>query len=408
MVDKNLFLYDLAVVAILKDEGRYLKEWLDYHLLAGVNHFYLYDNDSTDNQAEVARPYVEAGLVDYFSLSGKAAQMAAYNDAVKRFKFHCRYMAFIDLDEFIFPKSKLGGISELVDEILSHDSEAAGLSFHFQIFGSNGHEKADYSRGVLERFTRRAPSEDEINQYRKNIADPRKTDYFQTMHFINLFAPFRLVKENFQPLPPCVSSLPVLAKKIVVNHYHVKSKEEYTNTKMRRGWPCSSYNPYTLEEFHRHDRNEVFDDGILKYRAARAENFSLESDGQRFDRVTEALIENLSGAEISLEAALTCRALSSYLREHFPNDAEYWKICEEKSLDAILKSLGTVTDAQARLFLRELPNLLRLPYPAVKNIRQAVLNLIGQMMNFSRQSIRWKDFVELDYLQEILRSDSFD
>ncbi|MBR0260666.1 MAG: glycosyltransferase family 2 protein [Selenomonadaceae bacterium] len=53
-VDKNLFLYDLAIVAILKNEGRYLKEWLDYHLSAGVDHFYLYDNDSTDNQAGLA------------------------------------------------------------------------------------------------------------------------------------------------------------------------------------------------------------------------------------------------------------------------------------------------------------------------------------------------------------------
>ncbi|MBQ9498287.1 MAG: glycosyltransferase family 92 protein [Selenomonadaceae bacterium] len=404
MVDKDLFLHDLSVVAILKDEGPYLKEWLDYHLLAGVDHFYLYDNDSSDNQAEVARPYVEAGLVDYFPAPGKNMQMLVYNDAVKRFKFFSRYMAFIDLDEFIFPRNKSeGGISEVVDEILSADSEAGGLAFHFQIFGSNGHEKADYSRGVLERFTRRAPRIDEINQFRKNIADPRKIDYFQTMHFINLLAPFHLVNEDLKPLLPSGSSLPVSAKKIVVNHYHVKSTEEYTNTKMRRGWPCSSDNPYTLEEFHRHDRNEVFDDGILKYRATRAENFSLEGDGQRFDRVTEALVENLSGAEISLEAALTCRALSSYFRERFPNDAEYWKICEEKSLDAILKSSVKISDAEARLLIRDLPNLLRLPYPATEKIYRRVLNIIGQMMDFSRQNIQWKNFVALDYLRDILK-----
>ncbi|MBR7025230.1 MAG: glycosyltransferase family 2 protein, partial [Selenomonadaceae bacterium] len=53
MVDKNLFLYDLAVVAIFKNEGHYLKEWLDYHLFAGVEHFYLYNNNSTDNYEEV-------------------------------------------------------------------------------------------------------------------------------------------------------------------------------------------------------------------------------------------------------------------------------------------------------------------------------------------------------------------
>lgn len=109
MVDKDLFLHDLAVVAILKNEGPYLKEWLDYHLLAGVDHFYIYDNDSTDNQAEVAKPYVEAGLVDYIPFPGQAMQFAAYNDAVKKFKFQSRYMAFIDGDEFIFPKLNAGG-----------------------------------------------------------------------------------------------------------------------------------------------------------------------------------------------------------------------------------------------------------------------------------------------------------
>lgn len=113
MVDKNLFLHDLAVVAILKNEAPYLQEWLDYHLIAGVKHFYLYDNESPDNQAEVVKPYVAAGLVDYIPAPGKVMQMQTYNDAVKRFKFHCRYMAFIDGDEFIYPKSCGGGLLKL-------------------------------------------------------------------------------------------------------------------------------------------------------------------------------------------------------------------------------------------------------------------------------------------------------
>ena len=58
MVDKNLFPYNLAVAAIFKDEAPYLREWLDYHLLAGVEHFYLYNNDSTDDYAEMLKPYV--------------------------------------------------------------------------------------------------------------------------------------------------------------------------------------------------------------------------------------------------------------------------------------------------------------------------------------------------------------
>ena len=395
MVDKNLFLYDLAVVAILKNEAPYLREWLDYHLLAGVEHFYLYDNDSTDNQAEVAAPYIEAGLVDYFPLPGKGMQMPAYNDAVKRFKFHCRYMAFIDLDEFIFPKSNRA-ITEVADEILSRDPTAASLGIHWQIFGSNGEEKTNYSRGVLDRFTRRAPSENELNKFVKLIADPRKIEYMPTMHFAHFFKPFRSVDEKLNFIPENVV-LPIETKKMVVNHYHPKSKEEYIRTKMQRGWACSTDNPYSEEQFKIHDRNEIFDDGILKYRVARAENFSLENDAAKVQRVTNALNETLSryaNDELSdLETALVCRAASNYLG---------LKIHEEASLAAILKSLDDITVAEAQLFIRELPKLLRLAYPAVEDLRGVALQIIKQLKDFMRLNFMWKDYVELDYIRDFL------
>lgn len=110
--DKNLFLHDLAVAAILKDEGKYLKEWLDYHLLAGVDHFYLYNHESEDNYEDIIKPYVDAGLVTSIYWPGERAMTPAHNDAVKKFKFFNRYMAFIDLDEFIYPKITWGALSK--------------------------------------------------------------------------------------------------------------------------------------------------------------------------------------------------------------------------------------------------------------------------------------------------------
>ncbi len=320
MVDKDLFLHDLAVVAILKNEAPYLKEWLDYHLPAGVDHFYLYDNDSTDNQAEVAKPYVEAGLVDYFSAPGKIMQMPVYNDAVKRFKFHCRYMAFIDLDEFIFPK-KNQSIVEVVDEILSRDKQAAALGINWQLFGSNGEEKADYSRGVLERFTRHAPKNWVIqfkgnnfpvgNAHIKTIANPRRIFFIYNPHCARYFESFQPVNENGKIISgniPNAFNFPVTAEKIVVNHYYTKSREEFLE-KMRRGRCDQKRNDYSMRFFEIFNRNEVFDDGILKYRIARAENFSLESYDEKIQRVTTALIEILSryasGEVFDLETALT-------------------------------------------------------------------------------------------------------
>ena len=414
MIRKDLFLHDLAVVAILKDEGHYLKEWLDYHLLAGVNHFYLYDNDSTDNQAEVAAPYVKAGLVDYIHFPGKVMQMPAYNDAVKKFKFHCRYMAFIDLDEFIYPKS-LRSIVEVVDEILLQNLNAAGLKINWQCFGSNGHDKADYSRGVLERFTRRAPNAwflgtlervEEGNIFVKFIANPRRVDYISDPHSASYLESFYDITENGKKFLGGVV-YPVNTEKIVVNHYYLKSREEFMIKKMPRGWPCSGKVPYNHEQFVSYDRNEVFDDGILKYRAARAENFSLENDAEKFNRVIEALTETLSdyaaGKTFSLETALTCRALSTNLREKFPNDSTRWRVYEEASLAAILKSLYGMNFTDARLLIRELPILLSLPYSCVEEIRRDSVKIISWMKDTCRLNDAWKTFFELDYLQDILK-----
>ena len=39
---ENSSLYQLSLILIFKDEAPYLQEWLEYHLMLGVQHFYLY------------------------------------------------------------------------------------------------------------------------------------------------------------------------------------------------------------------------------------------------------------------------------------------------------------------------------------------------------------------------------
>ena len=142
--DTSLFRYELAVVAIFKNEAHYVKEWLDYHLLAGADHFFIYDNESTDDIKEVLKPYIENGIVDYIFYPGRCSQVAAYNDAVDKHKFDCMYMAFIDADEFLVPR---GGksIKTVVHELLDDKPFAAGLTPNWQMFSSGGQEKADFS-----------------------------------------------------------------------------------------------------------------------------------------------------------------------------------------------------------------------------------------------------------------------
>jgi hypothetical protein len=76
---------DVGVVAIFRGESQYLAEWLAYHVLVGVQHFWMFTNDcdATADAASTAvlQPFVDAGVVtlrrDFQCAS--AFQMAAYN-----------------------------------------------------------------------------------------------------------------------------------------------------------------------------------------------------------------------------------------------------------------------------------------------------------------------------------------
>ena len=415
-VDKNLFLHDLAIVAILKNEGHYLKEWLDYHLLAGVSHFYLYDNGSTDNYSAIIRPYVEAGIVTSKYFPGESMQFAVYDDAVQNYRFHCRYIAFIDLDEFILPKTTTESVTATLDEILKNFPDASGLAINWQIFGSNGEKTADYSRGVLERFTRRAPIDWVVpipkrtipggNTQVKTISNPRRIALFTSPHFPIYFEGNYSVNERGKHVDNYCNN-PVTADKIVINHYNVKSYEEH-NQKVVKGRADKNSNYLDYSWFDIYDRNEIFDDSILTYQTARAENFLLESDEHKLNRVIDALTKNLSQfasgtAKNSLETALTCRALSTHLRQKFPTD-ERFKIFEEVSLAAVLNSIDGLKFSDVRLFISELPELLTLPYPVIDEMRGVAIQVISQLMDFMREKELWKDFVDLNYIQRLVKN----
>ena len=278
-VDKNLFLYDVAVAAIMKNEGHYIKEWLDYHLLAGVDHFYIYDNDSSDNQEEILQPYINKGFVTYKIFPGENNQKAAYHDAVRNFKLQCRYMAFIDGDEFIYTKNGKS-ISEVTDEILLNKKSAGGLCIHWHCFGSNNLEKADYSRGVLERFTRRAPDNYEHNSGCKAVTNPRKIKIVTDPHCPSYFEGYHAINEKGDLSNG--HNYPASTEKILINHYCVKSKEEYVTRKIPNGMSdhfIAGVKFRQMDYWESHDRNDVFDDEILKYRDNRLDVLNRKGGG---------------------------------------------------------------------------------------------------------------------------------
>lgn len=109
---QSLCAYELGIVTMFRDEANYLKEWIEYHHMLGVDHFLLYNDRSIDHWAEVLEPYIRSNLVEVIDWHKDEMtplfptwQVMAYKDGFRRSKENTKWLAFIDLDEFILPKT---------------------------------------------------------------------------------------------------------------------------------------------------------------------------------------------------------------------------------------------------------------------------------------------------------------
>ena len=117
-----------AVVAIIKNEAPYIQEWIQYHILKGIDIFYIYDNDSDDNVEKVLKKYIEKKIVVYTKMPGFMRQCDAYNDALNRYGRDCQYMIFLDLDEFVYCEREY--LPDVFEEKLK-DPYAAALGINW-------------------------------------------------------------------------------------------------------------------------------------------------------------------------------------------------------------------------------------------------------------------------------------
>ena len=53
----------LTIFVIVRNEAPYIDEWIEFHRMMGVSHFFIYDNGSSDDTVDRLSSYVDAGLV---------------------------------------------------------------------------------------------------------------------------------------------------------------------------------------------------------------------------------------------------------------------------------------------------------------------------------------------------------
>ncbi len=250
---------DIAVVAIAKNEGPYLEEWIDFYLKQGIDNVIIYDNESDDNTKEVLSKFIASGKVKYHTISGKQRQYDAYHKAIKTYKNVYKYLAFLDCDEFLFYKE--GRIFDFVEKAFQSGANVGGIAINWLVFGSSGFEKKPDGK-VVDNYLYRAYDEFEANHIIKTVCNPRRVLGFSDPHRPFYKKGFVNIDEDFEPVNGA-ETRNVKYKKVRINHYFTKSKEEYINKKNRGRADISAMRG--MDDFIKHDRNEVKDVEIIEF-----------------------------------------------------------------------------------------------------------------------------------------------
>ena len=216
----------LAFATNFKNENPYLAEWIAYHRMVGVDHFYLYDQDGGEAAKAILAPYERLGLVTRHPWTHynntrydrptrfyqKDKNHLAFAHCARNHRSRFRWVMKIDVDEFLFPAD--GGDS-LIPWLETVDPcRVKGIRIPRYDFGDNGHDRSP-ALPVIEAFTRR----EKTASNHKDMASGRflsSNRFCYSAHWwrYNLLKPGRFLKD-----PAAVG--------LRINHYYTKSREEY-------------------------------------------------------------------------------------------------------------------------------------------------------------------------------------
>lgn len=249
----------VSICAIVKDEDKDVREWLHYHFATGFEHALIFDNNSRVPLKKVLADFIAGGLVTIEDFPLKCAQqLSAYMSALKYWGKNTRWLAFIDVDEFIVPLEK-DDIRDFLDDYIQY----AGVGANWAMFASGGHVKRP-AGGIIENYTACLG----LNPHIKSIVQPAMTQIAKSAHHFTYRQDNFCVNEDGIPIHGFVS-YPV-AHKLKINHYYYKSQDDFKE-KVARGLATQmkSGNTRSMNDFYSHlDKPTYEDRAILRFAPA--------------------------------------------------------------------------------------------------------------------------------------------
>jgi hypothetical protein len=247
----------LGIASIQRNRGKWIVEWLAFHMLVGFESFYIYAHKTNDGMTEtllkLARRYnIKIHLLD----EQPQPQLQAYHHALNAYGREVDWLAFLDGDEFLLPAQGL----HVGPSLAQFETRAlSALAVYWVCYGSNGHVK-DPDGLVLQDYPRHSAHDYLPNRHVKSIVRGGQAAQVQGSHIFH--TPLGTFDEQHRPVHHgWMRDLEPSYQHLRLNHYAVQSYDFFRQVKQNIG--AADGNPNLVRPdswFFDADRNEC-DDG---------------------------------------------------------------------------------------------------------------------------------------------------
>tara|TARA_R100001530_G_scaffold129823_1_gene100368 strand:- start:171 stop:980 length:810 start_codon:yes stop_codon:yes gene_type:complete len=224
-------MHNLTGVYWIKDEGPYLEEYIEFHLLQGFDHFIFYDNGSTDNTFEVLNPYIAKGLVElrkYPEEVTKRKNFWVMATCIKEQRGKSKWIHFHAIDERLYSPT-----GKQLPDLLENYESYAGVCVGWLLVTNNGHETKPDGL-IIENYTKVI---DDEQKHIKTIIQPDKTREIYPLNPHNFFyiGDNYAVDENFNKIDGPFNTANPYTLNIFKNYHYVTMSREEFECKMNKG-----------------------------------------------------------------------------------------------------------------------------------------------------------------------------
>ncbi|CAI9111516.1 OLC1v1011759C1 [Oldenlandia corymbosa var. corymbosa] len=145
--------HEMCICTMLRNQAQFLREWVVYHSRIGVGRWFIYDNNSSDDIESVIKSLVNAGhKITRQVWPWIKTQEAGFAHCALRARDTCKWVGFIDVDEFFHLASVNSSLHDVLAKYGSRGSVVGEIRVDCLNFGPSG-QKQIPAQGVTVGYT---------------------------------------------------------------------------------------------------------------------------------------------------------------------------------------------------------------------------------------------------------------